>query len=99
MLNHYVIVKYKPDTPALHKQAFCQKMLALRAVIKEIQHLEIGLDELHEDRSWDLMLIMRFDSLEALKIYQKHPEHVALMKFNSPYVQEVGAVDFHSSLQ
>jgi len=69
-------------------------MLALRARIPGIEHLEIGCDSLHDARSWDLMLIMRFASLEALRQYQQYPDHQRVMAFNQPAVAEVGSVDF-----
>jgi len=49
---------------------------------------------LHEARSWDLILDMRFASLETLTHYRQHPAHQAVMAFNGPQVAEVGAVDF-----
>jgi hypothetical protein len=73
---------------------FCERMLALLDSIDQIRRLEIGRDELHDARSWDLVLIMAFDSVDALRTYQAHPEHVALMHFNNPFVTDVASVDF-----
>ena len=73
MLQHYVFLKYRDGTSDGHVIAFCERMLALRGAIDEIQHLEIGRDELHDARSWDLVLIMEFASVEALRAYQRHP--------------------------
>jgi len=72
-------------------------MLALKTVISGIEHLEIGRDILHDARSWDLILIMRFASTEVLRSYQQHPGHVSLMAFNQPFVADVASVDFESS--
>ena len=94
MLRHYVFLKYRDGTPEGHVAAFGERMLALRGTIDEIQHLEFGRDELHDARSWDLVLIMEFASAEALRAYQRHPEHVAVMAFNDPFVANVAAVDF-----
>ena len=94
MLQHYVFLKYRDGTPDGHVAAFGERMLALRGTIDGIQHLEIGRDELHDARSWDLVLIMEFESAEALRAYQRHPEHVAVMAFNDPFVANVAAVDF-----
>jgi hypothetical protein len=69
-------------------------MLALRTSVAGIGYLEIGLDILHEDRSWHLILIMRFASVGALRSYQQHPEHQKLMAFNQPFVADVASVDF-----
>ena|SRR5580704_165689 len=94
MLQHYILLKFKKGVSEEHIEEFCAKMLALRAVISSIQHLEIGRDILHDARSWDLILIMRFASTEALRSYQQHPEHLRLMAFNQPSVADVASVDF-----
>lgn len=94
MLQHYVFLKYRDRTPEQHVAAFCDRMRALRAAVGEIQRLEIGRDELHDARSWDLVLIMEFTSIEALRAYQRHPQHLAVMSFNEPFVADVASVDF-----
>lgn len=94
MLQHYVFLKYRDGTSEGHVAAFCDRMSALRRTIDGIRHLEIGRDELHDARSWDLVLIMEFASVEALRAYQRHPEHLALMAFNDPFVADVASVDF-----
>ena len=94
MLRHYVFLKYRAGTGDAHVTAFCERMLGLRAVIEGIQHLEIGRDELHNARSWDVVLIMEFASVDALQAYQRHPQHLALMAFNDPFVENVASVDF-----
>ena len=96
MLRHYVFLKYRKGTSDGHVTAFCERMLALRATITGIEHLAIGLDELHDERSWDLVLIMEFASLDALRAYQRHPHHLDVMAFNAPFVEKVGSVDFTS---
>jgi hypothetical protein len=94
MLRHYVFLKYREGTSREHVTAFCSRMLALRDAIDGIGSLEIGRDELHDTRSWDLVLIMEFASVEALRTYQRHPRHLAVMAFNEPFVASVASVDF-----
>ncbi len=96
MLQHYILLKYKEGTSDEHIKEFCRRMLALRSTISGIEHLEIGRDILHDARSWDLILIMRFASVEALRSYQQHPEHLSVMAFNQPSVEGVASVDFSS---
>ena len=69
-------------------------MVALRSSIAGIEYLEIGRDVLHDTRSWDLILIMRFASIGALRSYQQHSEHQKVMAFNQPFVTDVASVDF-----
>jgi hypothetical protein len=97
MLQHYILIRFIKDTNDEHIEEFCRRMLALRTTISSIEHLEIGRDILHDTRSWDLILIMRFASTEALRSYQQHPEHLRLMAFNQPFVADVASVDFEQS--
>jgi hypothetical protein len=94
MLQHYILIKFKKGTSGEHIEEFCRRMLALRTAISSIEHLEIGRDILQDARSWNLILIMRFASTEALRGYQQHPEHLRLMAFNQPSVADVASVDF-----
>ena len=94
MLQHYVFLKYRDGTTERHIDAFCERMCALRGTIDGIQRLEIGRDELHDERSWDLVLIMEFASAEALRAYQRHPDHLVVKTFNDPFVANMASVDF-----
>jgi transcriptional regulator NrdR family protein len=94
MLQHYVFIRYQKNVSDEHIQEFSRRMLALRTSIMGIKHLEIGRDILHDVRSWDLILIMRFASVDTLRSYQQHPEHQRVMAFNQPYVADVASVDF-----
>jgi hypothetical protein len=93
MLQHYVLLKYCDGTPEQHVTAFCERMRALPGTVGEIQRLEIGRDEVRDASSWDL-LIMEFTSIDALRAYQHHPQHLAVMAFNDPFVAHVASVDF-----
>ena len=94
MLQHYIVIKYQNGTSDQHIAEFCRRMLDLRTSIAAIEHLEIGRDILHDERSWDLILMMRFVSIGELRSYQQHPEHQKVMTFNQPFVASVASVDF-----
>jgi Stress responsive A/B Barrel Domain len=94
MLQHYVLIRYQKGASDEHIAEFCSKMLALRTTIEGIEYLEIGRDILHDSRSWDLILIMRFASVGVLRSYQQHPEHQRVLSFNQPFVADVASVDF-----
>jgi hypothetical protein len=97
VLQHYILIKFEKSASDEHIAEFRGRMLALPTSISSIEHLEIGRDILHDARSWDLILIMRFASTEALRNYQQHPEHLRLMVFNQPFVADVASVDFESA--
>ena len=97
MLRHFVFIKYTPGTSDAHIDEFIRMTRALPTSIPTLRDLEVGRDVLHGTRSWDVLLAMRFNSLEELREYQVHPAHQALMAFNDPQVAEVGSVDFHET--
>jgi hypothetical protein len=37
---------------------------------------------------------MEFASTEALRAYQRHPDHLAVQAFNDPFVANIASVDF-----
>ena len=94
MLRHFVFIKYTQGTSDAHIHEFLRMARALPASIPTLRDLEVGRDVLHGARSWDVLLAMRFNSLEELREYQVHPAHQALMAFNYPQVADVGSVDF-----
>lgn len=97
MLRHFVFIKYTPGTSDAHIDEFLRMTRALPASIPTVRDLEVGRDVLRGARSWDVMLAMRFESLDELREYQVHPAHRALMAFNDPQVADVGSVDFPES--
>ena len=94
MLHHYVLIRYEKNASDEHISEFCRRMLALQTSIEGIDYLEIGRDILHDARSWDLILIMKFASVASLRNYQQHSEHQKVMAFNQPFVAAVASVDF-----
>jgi hypothetical protein len=95
MLQHHVFIKFVAGTTEAHIEELCSRLLGLRESVPGIEYMQIGRDILQEARSWDLILTLRFASVEALRVYQKHPAHLAVMAFNQPSLADVGAIDFH----
>jgi hypothetical protein len=89
-----VFIRYTQGTSDSHIDEFLRRMRALPGSIPVVRDLEVGRDVVRSPRSWDVVLAMRFHSLEELREYQVHPAHQALMAFNDPQVAEVGSVDF-----
>lgn len=89
MLKHIVMWKFLSEAQGHTKQEnmdiIRERLEALVPIIPELKALEIGRDVLGSDMSCDMVLICRFDSLEALDIYKNHPEH----KKVSAYVKSV----------
>lgn len=92
-LTHVVQMKFADPTPAVLGRAV-ELLRGLEGKIPELRAIEVGLDILHSARSFDLVLITRFDSLAALEAYQAHPEHVEVLEYLRTVLERSVAVDF-----
>jgi hypothetical protein len=74
MITHIVLFKLAEPT-AENLTATRNKLLSMDSKIGLLRHLEVGIDLIRSERSYDLALTTRFDSLEDLQAYQIHPYH------------------------
>jgi hypothetical protein len=85
MLKHIVMWKLKDFAQGATKKENAQKIKSqleeLRNKIKEIKFLEVGININDSADSYDIVLYSEFDSLEDLKTYQNHPEHIRVGDF------------------
>ncbi len=85
MIRHVVMWKFKAEaegkTKAENMVLVREQLYALLPIIPEIKRMEIGIDVKGTDASMDLMLLTEFDTLETLKFYAEHPEHVKVASF------------------
>ena len=85
MIEHVVMWKFADEAEGKTKEENLQivreRLLALPAVIPEIAFMQIGRDVSHTEMSYDMILVTRFASLEALHTYKVHPAHVAVAQY------------------
>ncbi|MDP3105948.1 MAG: Dabb family protein [Candidatus Methanoperedens sp.] len=51
---------------------------------------------LHSERSYDLALVTKFDSMEDMKAYQAHPVHVEVLKYMTSVRESSVTVDYEA---
>lgn len=95
MITHIIMMKFKPEYMA-DIAAVRETLMALPAQIDVIRHYEVGLDVIHSERAWDLVIYSKFDSLETLEIYDKHPAHLEAVAFLRPLRSHIASVDYES---
>ena len=80
MITHIVLIKLvhsNEETIEVAKTALAR----LEGQIPQLRHFEIGVNIVHTDRSYDLAVVAKFDSLEDLQSYMNHPLHVEVVKY------------------
>ena len=94
MFTHIVFFKLKDTEKVTEARDI---LLSMEGKIPQLKGLEVGVDELHTERSYDLALITRFDSLEDMNTYQVHEYHVnEVLKYLKPMIESSKAVDYIS---
>ncbi|HAX73081.1 MAG TPA: stress responsive protein [Firmicutes bacterium] len=79
MIKHIVMWKLKESNETLKLEDGNQIKLALENLNGQIDgliHLEVGIDFLHTDSSYDVVLYSELLNKQALDAYQSHPLHV-----------------------
>ena len=98
LIKHIVIWKLKESAEGCSKMKNAKKMKdmleGLQSIIKEIQHIEVGLNVNPSEAAYDIALYSEFQNQEALEIYQKHPEHKKVAEFVGKVRLERKVVDY-----
>jgi hypothetical protein len=97
MLNHVVLMKFKPDVSTEDIRSLEQALDELPNQILEIKMYEFGPNTVPSDRSYDFALIALFANPGALERYQKHPAHLPVAARVQSMCSNVITVDFNGS--
>jgi len=85
MIVHIVLFKLK-ESNAENAAAVKDMLLSMNGKVPMLRHLEAGVDVIRSERSYDVALYTKFDTLADLQAYQIHPYHagtvVPFMKAN-----------------
>jgi len=93
MITHIVLFKLKDRSPESIAKTV-QVLRNMEGKIDELRHLEVGTDVLHTDRSYDVALVTKFDSMDALQAYQVHPEHKKVIEHMTSVREASVSVDY-----
>lgn len=94
MLTHVVFFKLFDLADAAEVR---DRGLAMREKVPPIRHLEIGVDVVRSERSWDVCLLARFDDRAGLDAYLAHPDHVAFAAWLAPRRERSCVVDYEGT--
>ncbi|MFW2489331.1 Dabb family protein [Clostridium chromiireducens] len=94
MFTHIVLFKLKE--PTNENISFVEKtLLSMNGNIKELKLLEVGVDVIKSDRSYDIGIITRFDKEEDYLAYDINEFHVEkVKKVIGPYMEASKTLDF-----
>lgn len=97
MVKHIVLFKLKDEVPPEEKLVvmteFKAAIEALPAKISVIRKIEVGLN-MNPGETWNIALYSEFDTLEDVKYYATHPDHVAAGKILAEAKENRACVDY-----
>lgn len=87
--------KLKDNSPE-NVEATANVLRNMEGKIEQLKYIEVGVDILRTERSYDISLLTKFDSLADLDAYQVHPEHQKVIEHMSVVRESSIAVDYES---
>lgn len=97
MVKHIVLFKLKEEVSADEKLAamnnFKAAIEALPAKIPVIRKIEVGLN-MNPGETWNIALYSEFDTLDDVKFYAVHPDHVAAGRLLATVKESRACVDY-----
>ena len=94
MIEHLVWFKLREDVAEADKAAMLQSLRDLPTQIAGIDHLACGEDFSGRSNGYQIGLVVRFTSREALDAYGPHAVHQAFVERFKPLWEDVRALDF-----
>ena len=90
-MTHIVFMKFPSRSIA---EQVKEKLLGMEGKIPSLRSIEVGIDIVRSERSWDLSLLTRFDDRAGLDAYATHPVHLEVLNFIRAHVTQTAAVDY-----
>ncbi|HEX9021396.1 MAG TPA: Dabb family protein [Nitrospirota bacterium] len=98
MIKHVVMWKLKDFAEGADRARNAKRIKieleALKNIIPQILHIEVGINSVESDASYDVVLYSVFKSEMDLETYLKHPDHRALADFIGRIREKRVVVDY-----
>ena len=94
MIRHVVLIKFKPESATDDRMQGLARLQALPEQINLLRIWNVGMDQMHLPRSYDLAIVADFTSLDEVRAYRAHPAHVEMAAFMDPLIEHIHSVDF-----
>lgn len=93
MIKHIVFFKLK-DSSSESVIRTANVLRNMEGKIPQLVSLEVGVDVIRSERSYDIALITEVQSLEDLQAYQVHPVHQEVIQHMNEFKESSIAVDY-----
>ncbi len=95
MITHIVLFKLIDRNPENIRRTR-EALDGLWGRVPQLKRLEVGVDVVRSERSYDLALVAEFSTLSDLEAYQSHPAHVEVLEYMKKVKESSITVDYES---
>ncbi len=88
--------KFKSDNKSQNLLKTKEMLEGLVEKIPALQRMEVGIDFMQSERSFDLVLTSTFENKEGLSTYATHPAHLEVVSFIKEVTEMAKVVDYES---
>lgn len=92
MVRHIVMYKLK-DATLQNAETLRDRFMSMKGKIDVLKDIWSGIDVLRSGRSYDVVLVCEFDSMDDMEIYRTHEVHLPIMEYVKSVVEESHSVD------
>jgi len=94
MIRHVVLFKLKPNVSREERDRWIERSRLAHTRIASIRAFSIGPDLMGLPRSYDVAVVVDFDSLGDVRDYAEHPEHLPVVELARDLSEHIASVDF-----
>ncbi len=94
MIVHIVMFAFKEENKQANLQQAKTMLDGLVGKVPSLLSMEVGLDFMQSERSFDLVLTSTFDDKEGLSAYATHPAHLEVVDFIKEVTEMAKVVDY-----
>lgn len=94
MIVHIVMWELKEENKSINLEALKVALEALVGKVPTLGKLEVGINFSPRDIARDIVLYTEFETLNDLKAYAIHPEHIKVIELVKQIASETRVVDY-----
>lgn len=94
MLVHIVMFKFNEENKEANLARVKTMLEALPSKIETLKSMEVGIDVSHSERSFDMVLVSKFDDQAGLDVYAPHSDHQAVVSVIKEVTSMSKVVDY-----
>lgn len=97
MIVHIVMFAFKEENKTENLRKTKEILEGLMGKVPSLLSMEVGLDFMQSERSFDLVLTSTFADKDALSAYAIHPAHLEVVNFIKEVTEAAKVVDYEKA--